>query len=152
MSALSGEFIDGGNDDMTHTFKPVGSWDPRVVFADRFLALRGMQVFNAFFALGLVWFALLIPVFALVLYCWWPALVNVVFWLSLVACQCLLAYLREFYFYDSCNIYAFFGGLFALYLIAVSTVSMIVSFQYPLLIVFVTTIQLLQTFHACKNT
>ena len=95
-----------------------------MIFADRFLAVLGNAVLILIFSLGIF----LIPAYFV---CWcllpvalWKACQWTLFLVSFAGCQCLLAFLRETYFYDAAGIWAFCGGICAIFLILVYTVSM----------------------------
>jgi hypothetical protein len=125
-SAFQNIWVDqGGTGTCNDTWRPVGKWNRHLVIIDRFFAIVGAIIFTLLFSLSYV----IIPGYLLLWFAFagsriWSDAALYIAILSATALQCLLAYLREAYFYDSYATYAALGMMLSAFLIGVTTVSM----------------------------
>jgi hypothetical protein len=129
-------------------WKPMGNRNCYMIYADRILALVGSSLFTFCQSFGIV----LVPAY---LFSWywmsvaaWKQSVLYMLVISFTSCQCILAYLRQGYFYDAYGTYAFLGGIFALFFITIGAISMAYIGVTASLNTCITILQLGQVIHA----
>lgn len=93
-----------------------------LTYADRGLALIGGRLFSALFVAGII-------IAPIVSYCWyllslysWELSLTIAIATCVIASQCLLAFLRQAYFYDEL-VTGLFGCIFAAIMIVIDTVA-----------------------------